>query len=95
MKISISALRRRLTPGKQFTATYIGPNCNAALHNVESTRLVVSQTANQMVSKTLDGVRPGAEVYCTWNGVTAEEHDGYIWLTQGGDDEPFLKLKEL
>lgn len=98
MKISIRYLREYLSPGTEFSASH--------LFNVDKTpakRLVVSQTAHQMISRILDGPKAGNLVYCTWRHVSATmDEQGNVELTDSSNSgpaathgKPFLRITDV
>lgn len=95
MKISISEVKRRLHPGVKFIGEFIGINRSICKSGLEITnREVVKNTSSQMISKYVNGPRVGSFIYLTWNGLTAEEKEGSIYLTMTDNDKPeeFLKI---
>ncbi len=103
MKITIAELRRRLPVGATFKASFLrGPikvvgntgNTLLPVDNNEYSRVVVKQTASEMVSKYTEGPREGREVTCTWRAVVAREEEGRIILTHTDQsrNEDFLAI---
>lgn len=53
-------------------------------------RRVISNTAKEMRSLLLTGPEEGREIWNTWDGVTASEENGDIYLIREG--EKYLKI---
>ena len=105
--LSIAKVRRYLLPvGTNVRATFLGKplvvNGNAGTTVLPvaapSLRVVVKQTANQMVSEYLDGPKKGERSYCDWTGVKAREENGGVILSKevyAGRDEQNNDILEM
>lgn len=85
MKISIAEVKRCLPVGKEVSFEYVGFPKNG----VKSKRKVIKNSSYQLITTILDGPKTGESVYLDWNGVTADERDGDVYLK---DTEEFVKI---
>lgn len=95
-KLSIAELQRRLPIGTEITAEFIGKvNTRMAPDMKISKRKVVNNTKRLLESEFLDGPKKGQSIFLDWKGVTADERDGSIYLSQSfspDTSEEFLKI---
>jgi len=93
MKLSKAEVRRRLSPGTQFTGEFIGQNAKFCAPGMEVCRREVqTNSTHQLISKLLDGPKVGESIYLQWSNVVAREENSAIILSDEGDD--FLKITE-
>lgn len=80
MKISVAEARRRLAVGKKIVAQYLRGDCHTS-----GERLILKQTSTQMISQCLDGEKQGHNVFCYWEGCTADlSETGQITVSKEG-----------
>jgi len=93
MKISVAEVRRRLPEGKECVIEFVGTNAQHCNPETKCTRRQIrKQTASQMASAFLEGPKKGSLIWLQWKGITADERDGAIFLTDGFHKEEFLKI---
>jgi hypothetical protein len=93
-KLSIAALKRRLTEGVEYTGEFIGKNATICRPGLQVTRRVVVSNKSDLVSRFIDGPKAGGTIYLPWNGKTADERDGSIYVSNSHVNPPeeFLKI---
>ena len=72
MRTTVTALRRKLQPGVEFQAEFIGQfnlrNCDPGV--IKTRRRVLKQHHKEMCSIILDGSKAGEDIYLDWRKVT-------------------------
>lgn len=98
MRTTVTALRRKLKPGVEFQAEFIGQfnlrNCDPGV--VKTRRRVLKQHHKEMCSIILDGSKAGEDIYLDWRKVTVTaENDTTFILTKeliDGSTDTFLRI---
>lgn len=107
-RLSLAEIRRRLPPGKFFTAEFVGEINIRVIGNLGVTELrkspaeirtrrrVRTQSRHEMASEILTGPKAGQPIYVAWSGVDVYvEAPGVLLLQMSDEPQPFLRISEI